>query len=379
MRNPAATRDQIRHDLQRHPNAEPLRWAPPTLTDPITVKLTNTNRAPTLAAGQDYIIEFPPYPITTAGGVVLNGGRNLVIKGGEIRGDQRVNPLTGQQPSGFPRRTITRSASTMTVTHAGQTAGPFGAATTAAEVKDALEALPSLGPGSVLSATGPAGGPWIITPSFPNYTFGLLVGSGGTANVGSWGDMRGMIVLRQTGVVHIEGLWIHGRGVGEGLDVELPNATLRMQSCRIEPEAHDFHHDLFHGDGIQMWQGPSQMQMHRCSIHSAYQGMIGQPVETGSPGTLDTWYFEDVDFVSKRGESGQPPVYPLIKDASPGFTGWTWDMQNAWAYSPDRPANQHFLDIGGGATPAGLTVGQQPPEFCTTSDCGTRYVSPGYR
>lgn len=61
-----------------------LRWGPPPLESPTTVRITNSNRNVWLQGGRDYVIEFPDTPIDVSGGVVISGGRNVVIVGGRI-------------------------------------------------------------------------------------------------------------------------------------------------------------------------------------------------------------------------------------------------------------------------------------------------------
>lgn len=60
-----------------------LAWAPPALTDPTTVVVTDENNQPSLEAGRDYRLVLPE-PITAEGGLIVKGGRNVVIIGGEI-------------------------------------------------------------------------------------------------------------------------------------------------------------------------------------------------------------------------------------------------------------------------------------------------------
>lgn len=66
-----------------------LSWAPPELTDPITVVVEG--EVVSLEDDQDYRVVFPDTPVRH--GVVLSGGRNVVIIGGEINiPDQGVDP-----------------------------------------------------------------------------------------------------------------------------------------------------------------------------------------------------------------------------------------------------------------------------------------------
>lgn len=62
-----------------------LTWAPPELDDPVTVKAPTDGQDLHLDLDQDYIIEMPDEPLDVRGGLVVNGGRNVVLIGGEIR------------------------------------------------------------------------------------------------------------------------------------------------------------------------------------------------------------------------------------------------------------------------------------------------------
>ena len=59
-----------------------LRWAPPLLSDPTTLHLGDGFNEVELDGGSDYVIELPRG--RTRGGLVLKGGRNVVVKGGRI-------------------------------------------------------------------------------------------------------------------------------------------------------------------------------------------------------------------------------------------------------------------------------------------------------
>lgn len=59
-----------------------LAHRPPTLTAPTTIHLTATQPCPKLDPAHDYIINLPAAPYTP--GLTLNGGRNILLVGGEI-------------------------------------------------------------------------------------------------------------------------------------------------------------------------------------------------------------------------------------------------------------------------------------------------------
>ena len=62
-----------------------LTWAPPELEDPVTVEVPTNGQDLHLEPDQDYIVEMPDEPLDVTGGLVINGGRNVVLIGGEIR------------------------------------------------------------------------------------------------------------------------------------------------------------------------------------------------------------------------------------------------------------------------------------------------------
>jgi hypothetical protein len=61
-----------------------LTWAPPALTNPITITVSASNRSVHLDGNKDYVIKMPATALTGAGGLTIVGGRNVVLIGGEI-------------------------------------------------------------------------------------------------------------------------------------------------------------------------------------------------------------------------------------------------------------------------------------------------------
>lgn len=67
----------------KHTETMMLRWMPPQLEDPITIDIKPGGRsAYTLKEDQDYVIQMPEEPFFDS--LALNGGRNIVLVGGEI-------------------------------------------------------------------------------------------------------------------------------------------------------------------------------------------------------------------------------------------------------------------------------------------------------
>ncbi len=75
-----------------------LSWAPPELEDPERVEITEDNRSLELEDDQDYELVMPDEPMEAPGGVVVIGGRNVVLIGGEIS-----VPDTGETEGGAIR------------------------------------------------------------------------------------------------------------------------------------------------------------------------------------------------------------------------------------------------------------------------------------
>ncbi len=84
-----------------------LTWAPPELVDPETVELSAENRSVTLEPDRDYVLELPDEPVEVRGGITVEGGRNVVLVGGEIR--------VGEEGEGNDRRALLLRDQTGTV------------------------------------------------------------------------------------------------------------------------------------------------------------------------------------------------------------------------------------------------------------------------
>jgi len=86
------------------------RWAPPALRDPVTVRVTNQNSKLELDPARDYRLEMPDAPLEAPGGLVVNGGRNVVLDGGVIRIGWQ-----GRAPTSHQRRGLFLTGQTGTV------------------------------------------------------------------------------------------------------------------------------------------------------------------------------------------------------------------------------------------------------------------------
>ena len=62
-----------------------LSWAPPALSSPTVISLTDGTGTLKLAAGQDYLVRLPTdRPVVMPQGLTISGGRNVVVIGGTI-------------------------------------------------------------------------------------------------------------------------------------------------------------------------------------------------------------------------------------------------------------------------------------------------------
>ncbi|HEV7461474.1 MAG TPA: hypothetical protein VGN78_13135 [Solirubrobacteraceae bacterium] len=61
-----------------------LRWAPPTLSNPVVVTASAATRELRLDPARDYEVRLPAAPLAGPGGLVISGGHNVVLRGGDI-------------------------------------------------------------------------------------------------------------------------------------------------------------------------------------------------------------------------------------------------------------------------------------------------------
>jgi hypothetical protein len=80
-------------DALPSPQRGPLSWAPPRLSHPKDVWISPANAKLRLDPRRDYVLHLPRAPLRVPGGLVVTGGRNVVLIAGEIRiGRQGVAP-----------------------------------------------------------------------------------------------------------------------------------------------------------------------------------------------------------------------------------------------------------------------------------------------
>lgn len=62
-----------------------LSWRPPELVEPEVIQVLPGSSRLVLEDDRDYILELPDVPVTLDGGLFVEGGRNVVLIGGDIR------------------------------------------------------------------------------------------------------------------------------------------------------------------------------------------------------------------------------------------------------------------------------------------------------
>ncbi len=61
-----------------------LTWPVPPLDQPTVIWITDSNRDLSLPMDRDFLLKMPDFPLTGPGGLRIDGGRNVVVIGGEI-------------------------------------------------------------------------------------------------------------------------------------------------------------------------------------------------------------------------------------------------------------------------------------------------------
>lgn len=67
--------------------SDKLSWAPPKLVNPVTVQITPKNHSLKLDPTRDYQLVMKEPLVDVQGGLIISGGHNVVLIGGEIRFD----------------------------------------------------------------------------------------------------------------------------------------------------------------------------------------------------------------------------------------------------------------------------------------------------
>lgn len=266
--------------LHQSKAAYTLAWAPPTLTSPTTITISNTNRSVNLDTTKDYIVKMPSTPITAKGGVVITGGHNVVLIGGEIRQDTNYNVDPGK-------------------------------------------------------------------------------------------DQRGLYLQKWTGTMHVEGLWISGTQLGEGIDIgnANPNTTLQIENVRIETVHGSYATN--HADVIQNWGGPVTYRIDHLSGSSTYQGFFVQSTKFGPMTQLADFRYVNLNGANNLGKY-------LFYNAT-GLT--TSNVKLTEVYSNPQTPGTIACGCYPEKDPVWSAIKHGMPangDFVPVGVAGTGYKSPGY-
>ncbi len=203
-------------------------------------------------------------------------------------------------------------------------------------------------------------------------------------------DAQCIHVENQTGVVHLEGLYLHGAGCGQGVLMNYGSTSahprVQMQNCRIETLHPITTPDVVHPDGVQSEQGPYEFWVYNYTCASAGTILQLQPHNLAGGTPIGTWNLENINGwqVSNKG-------YALWKACDvkwPTFQGecWVKNLGNlAWANGDGSipgggiqgwtPGNS----IGWPVTGSAWNIGLRPSgDFVPSGVAGIGYVSPGY-
>lgn len=96
---------------------------------------------------------------------------------------------------------------------------------------------------------------------------------------------RALYIKNWKGVFHLEGLWIHGDDLAEGINVDSRNegCTLQIENLRVDnmkgrpEELSDYPSAPWHPDIIQTWGGPTYLYIDYLSATTDYQAFMLQP------------------------------------------------------------------------------------------------------
>jgi hypothetical protein len=184
-------------------------------------------------------------------------------------------------------------------------------------------------------------------------------------------DQRGLYLQNWTGTMHIEGIYISGTTLAEGIDVDTRSTTavLQLQNIRIDTVRGT--QATNHADIVQNWGGPVTYRIDRLTGSSTYQGFFVQSKAFGPmTQTLD---FRNVNV------SGADGLGKYLFYNATGLTTANVKLTNVWSKplasnSPPCGCYPHsdpvWAAINPGTPPGG--------DFVPAGSVGRGYVSPGY-
>ena len=214
-----------------------------------------------------------------------------------------------------------------------------------------------------------------------------------SASLGSF-NQRGIVISGNKGIVHIEGLWIHGAGLSNGVSFDNGRGaigTVQIENTRIEsvhPVWHTSEGDPVevHPDSFQSWQGPEVLRLYQVTVitNGTLEFMLPRQYSRTQP--LGQWDYRRLNMIHRAADS-----YALWKDTAvwPEYHEDIWLVTNpnhvasafhsAWAGS----GNCWTCWNPGGSWPItgeAIHIGLRPEgDFVPVGAAGIGYVSPGYK
>jgi hypothetical protein len=184
-------------------------------------------------------------------------------------------------------------------------------------------------------------------------------------------DRRGVRLKGQTGVVHLEGLWLRG-DLTEGIDIDQrKGAVVQVQNVRVETvRARDeVHFSDNHPDVLQVFAGPQQLRIDRLTGWSDYQGLFLVPNDLGQQAPPCRFDLRRINIRSTR-----TARYLLWKGGS-----FPLNAQDVWI-SPPRGRSVRKSTWPEGAREWRRVRRGVPPggDFVPAGVPGVDYRTPGY-
>ena len=184
----------------------------------------------------------------------------------------------------------------------------------------------------------------------------------------------GLYLEGQTGTVHVEGLWIHGRGIAQALVLaQFAGATVQVQSSLLE-SLHPV--GYAHTDGIQSWGGPNRLRLRNVTIRTAGVGIQVQP-HTFEAVAIARWEYRRVNVVQTTKDA-----YALWKGSGHG-AWWREFHEDLWVKplgATAWPSKALWSPGSGGVEGKPMYIGIPPGgDFVKPKSVGVAYKRPTQR
>jgi hypothetical protein len=195
---------------------------------------------------------------------------------------------------------------------------------------------------------------------------------GGEIDVPADDPGRGLALKSQTGTLHVEGLWITGDGLREGINLDQPSgAVVQLENLRVD--APNGSRSTNHADVIQSWAGPRVLRIDRLSATTTYQGFFLLPNQHDKGPQPEGFDLRHVDLRGLKGSG-----YMLWRDGA----SWPVAVQDVYVRRPGSHERTKLLWPKKGEASRSWSqvhVGTPPGgSFVPDGVAGTGYKSPGY-